>query len=58
MMRSGPSKVDIFKQNQKEIDGKNPIPVSSLTFNPQEQGVFETETTWIEDFNQNEEWID
>ena len=48
----------VFKNNQKQTDGKNPIPSSSLTFINDEQDTLDTEVTWIEDFNQSEKWIE
>ena len=38
-----------------QIAGKNPTPTSSPI---EENDTLDTEITWIEDFNQSEEWID
>ena len=44
-----------FTSNRMQIAGNNPIPTSSPI---EEKDTLDTEITWIEDFNQNEEWIE
>ncbi|MBR3209084.1 MAG: hypothetical protein IKF82_02330, partial [Bacilli bacterium] len=47
--------IHVFKNNQMQIPGENPI----LTSSPiDEKHTLNTEITWIEDFNQIEEWIE
>ena len=52
------SQVHVFTNKQKQVGGDNPIPVSSVNFDTEEQDPLETDLTWIEDFNQSEEWIE
>ena len=52
------SRVHVFTNKQTQVDGDNPIPVSSVHFDTEEQNTLDTDLTWIEDFNQREEWIE
>lgn len=52
------SQVHVFTNKQKQVGGHNPIPVSSANFDTEEQDTLETDLTWVEDFNQSEEWIE
>ena len=47
--------INVFKNNRMQLSGKNPIPTSSPI---EENDTLNTEITWIEDFNQSEEWIE
>ena len=47
--------IHVFTNNRMQIDGKNSIPTSSPI---EENDILDTEITWIEDFNQSEEWIE
>ena len=47
--------IHVFTNNRMQIAGKNPIPISSPI---EEKDTLDTEITWIEDFNQSEEWIE
>ena len=47
--------IHVFKNNRMQLSGKNPIPTSSPI---EENDTLDTEITWIEDFNQSEEWIE
>ena len=47
--------IHAFASNRMQIAGKNPIPTSSPI---EEKDTLDTEITWIEDFNQSEEWIE
>ena len=47
--------IHVFTNNGMQIPGENPI----LTSSPiEEKDTLDTEITWIEDFNQSEEWIE
>lgn len=46
--------IHVFTNNRMQIVGKNPNPTSSPI---EENDTLDTEITWIEDFNQSEEWI-
>ena len=47
--------IHVFTNNRMQIAGKNPTPTSSPI---EENDTLDTEITWIEDFNQSEEWIE
>ena len=47
--------IHAFTSNRMQIAGKNPNPTSSPI---EENDTLDTEITWIEDFNQSEEWIE
>ena len=47
--------IHVFTNNRMQIARKNPIPTSSPI---EENDTLDTEITWIEDFNQSEEWIE
>ena len=47
--------IHVFTNNRMQIAGKNPNPTSSPI---EENDTLDTEITWIEDFNQSEEWIE
>ena len=47
--------IHVFKNNRMQLFGKNPIPTSSPI---EENDTLDTEITWIEDFNQSEEWME
>ena len=47
--------IHVFTNNRMQLSGKNPIPTSSTI---EENDTLNTEITWIEDFNQSEEWIE
>ena len=47
--------IHVFTNNRMQIAGKNPIPTASPI---EENDTLDTEITWIEDFNQSEEWIE
>ena len=47
--------IHAFTSNRMQIAGENPIPTSSPI---EEKDTLDTEITWIEDFNQSEEWIE
>ena len=47
--------IHVFTNNRMQIARKNPTPTSSPI---EENDTFDTEITWIEDFNQSEEWIE
>ena len=47
--------IHVFTNNRMQIARKNPIPTSSPI---EEKDTLDTEITWIEDFNQSEEWIE
>lgn len=47
--------IHVFKNNRMQLFGKNPIRTSSPI---EENDTLDTEITWIEDFNQSEEWIE
>ena len=52
------SQVHVFTNKQKQVGGHNPIPVSSANFDIEEQDTLGTDLTWVEDFNQSDEWIE
>jgi len=47
--------IHVFTNNRMQIAGKNPTPTASPI---EENDTLDTEITWIEDFNQSEEWIE
>ena len=47
--------IHVFTNNRMLTAGENPIPTSSPI---EEKDTLDTEITWIEDFNQSEEWIE
>ena len=47
--------IHVFTNNRMQIAGNNPNPTSSPI---EENDTLDTEITWIEDFNQSEEWIE
>ena len=52
------SKIRVFTKNKKEKDGLNSTREFSNTFYTEEQEALDIESTWVEDFNQCEEWLD
>ena len=47
--------IHVFRNKRMQTAGENPIPISSPI---EENDTLDTEITWIEDFNQSEEWIE
>ena len=47
--------IHVFRNKRMQTAGENPIPTSSPI---EEKHTLDTEITWIEDFNQSEEWIE
>ena len=47
--------IHVFRNKRMQTAGENPIPTSSPI---EEKDTLDTEITWIEDFNQSEEWIE
>ena len=47
--------IHVFTNNRMNIAGKNPNPTVSPI---EENDTLDTEITWIEDFNQSQEWIE
>jgi len=47
--------IHVFTNNRMQRTGKNPNPTSSTI---EEKNTLDTEITWVEDFNQSEEWIE